>query len=169
MFTSREIELIRTSWAAVRPDADRVAALFYEQLFEIDPALRAFFRDDLSMQGRELTGALQSLVDGLAKPVAQVAPLRRLGARHVHYGVRDEHYVSVGTALLRTVGKGLGDRFTKEIEDAWIVLYTTVASIMKSGARATGIEALAARQAARVAKVAPDVFPKCIRMHSYRA
>jgi len=162
MFTAREIELIRTSWAAAQSDADRFIRLFYEHLCEIDPMLRALFTTDPATQGRELTGALQSLVDGLVKPVAQVAPLRRLGARHVHYGAKDRHYLSVGTALRGALAKILGERFTADVEDAWIIFYATVTSIMRSGARATGTEALAARQAAHVARVAPGAFPACI-------
>lgn len=161
MFTTREIELIRTSWAAAQSDVDRFIRLFYEHLFEADPVLRVLFKSDPAPQCRALAGALQSLVDGLTKPVAQVAPLRRLGARHVHYGAKDKHYLSVGTALRGALAKILGDRFTADVEDAWIVFYATVTSIMRSGARATGTEALAARQAARVAKVAPGAFPAC--------
>ncbi len=38
--TPTQIELIRTSWAAVEPTADVAATLFYERLFEMDPAVR---------------------------------------------------------------------------------------------------------------------------------
>lgn len=165
MFTSREIELIRTSWAAVQSDVDRFIRLFYEHLFEIDPVLRTLFTADPATQGRELAGALQTLVDGLAKPVTQVAPLRRLGARHVHYGAKDKHYLSVGTALRRSLAKMLGERFSADVEDAWTAFYATVTSIMRSGARAQGDEALAARQAARVAKAAPGAFGRCVHVH----
>lgn len=165
MFTAREIELIRTSWAAAQCDVDRFIQSFYEDLFEIDPVLRTLMPGDPATQGRELAGALQTLVDGLAQPAARVAPLRRLGARHVHYGAKGKHYLSVGVALRRSLAKILGDRFTAEIEDAWIAFYDTVTSIMRSGARATGTEALAARQAARVAKAAPGAFAGCVHVH----
>ena len=37
--------LIRKSWAQVVPIADQAATLFYQRLFEIDPSVRALFRD----------------------------------------------------------------------------------------------------------------------------
>src|SRR6058998_2012975 len=38
--TPRQIDLIRASWSAVEPIADTAATLFYDHLFELDPAIR---------------------------------------------------------------------------------------------------------------------------------
>ena len=54
-----------------------------------------------------------------------------LGRRHAGYGVTDEHYASVGGALLWTLGQGLGAAFTPEAEEAWAETYWTLASIMQ--------------------------------------
>jgi len=54
-----------------------------------------------------------------------------LGRRHAGYGVTDEHYASVGGALLWTLGQGLGEAFTPEAEEAWAETYWTLATIMK--------------------------------------
>jgi hemoglobin-like flavoprotein len=49
--------------------------------------------------------------------------VRSLGARHVEYGVQDKDYDTVGQALLWTLGKGLGEAFTPEVEVAWSNVY----------------------------------------------
>ena len=53
---------------------------------------------------------------------------------HVGYGVQDSHYDTVGAALLWTLGQGLGDAFTDEVEAAWTKVYTTLATVMKEAA-----------------------------------
>lgn len=64
----------------------------------------------------------------------QLLPVvRSLGTRHVSYGVRDKDYDTVGQALLWTLGKGLGEAFTPEVEAAWSNVYSTLASAMQSG------------------------------------
>ena len=53
-----------------------------------------------------------------------------LGRRHVGYGLKAQHYVLVGSALLWTLEKALGEAFTSEVKDAWasayILLWTTM-------------------------------------------
>lgn len=39
----------------------------------------------------------------------------------------------VGAALLDTLDKGLGEKFTSEVKEAWTVVYGIVADTMKAG------------------------------------
>ena len=48
--------------------------------------------------------------------------------------MKDEHYDTVGAALLWTLGQGLGDGFTPEVSEAWTEAYTLLASTMKTAA-----------------------------------
>ena len=57
-----------------------------------------------------------------------------MGRRHAGYGVRDEHYVIVASALLWTLEQGLGSAFTDEVRDSWLAMYDVVTSAMKQGA-----------------------------------
>jgi hemoglobin-like flavoprotein len=54
----------------------------------------------------------------------------------VNYGVVDSHYDTVGAALLWTLKQGLGEAFTPQVEQAWAEVYQTLASTMKSVAKA---------------------------------
>jgi len=134
--TSHQIKLIRESFALVAPAADAVAAAFYARLFELDPSLRSLFPASLAEQGRKLMQILGAAVGMLDRPQALVPALESLGRRHAGYGVRDEHYETVGAALLWTLEQGLGARFTAEVRDAWVTLYQTVASTMQAAAKA---------------------------------
>jgi hemoglobin-like flavoprotein len=62
--------------------------------------------------------------------------VKDLGRRHEGYGVKEEHYESVGAALLWTLGQGLGEEFTPEVEQAWAETYGTLTALMKDGAAA---------------------------------
>ncbi len=129
--------LVQSSFAKVAPIADQAADLFYDRLFTLDPSLRPLFKPDMREQKRALMGMLAVAVAGLDRLEALVPAVRQLGARHAGYGVKDEHYATVGSALIWTLEQGLGDDFTPETRDAWLAVYTVLAETMKDAARTT--------------------------------
>jgi hemoglobin-like flavoprotein len=128
------IALVESTFAQVKPIAPVAAELFYNRLFEIDPAVRALFPTDMKEQGAKLMTMIGAAVAGLRNLEALVPVVESLGKRHVAYGVTDAHYDTVGAALLWTLEKGLGDAFTPEVRDAWTETYTLLATVMKKGA-----------------------------------
>jgi hemoglobin-like flavoprotein len=133
--TPIHIDLIRTSWASVEPIADVAASLFYERLFERDPAVRRLFRKtDMAAQKKNLMQTLTVVVKGIDRLDDLVPAVQALGRRHAGYGVRPEHYDLVGAALLWTLGQGLGDAFTDDVRDAWAEAYGTLAAVMIAAA-----------------------------------
>ncbi len=135
--TEEQIALVQANWAKVAPSADSVAALFYGRLFEIAPEVKPLFKGDMTEQGRKLTQMLSVAVNGLNNLDKLVPAVQDMGVRHIDYGVKDEHYDSVGAALLWTLGQGLGEDFTPEAEEAWTITYTTLATVMKDAAAAS--------------------------------
>ncbi len=134
--TPIDIDRIRTSWAAVEPIADSAAGLFYGRLFELDPAIeRLFRRTDMPAQRKVLMQTLTVVVKSLDKLDQIVPAVQALGRRHAGYGVREEHYATVGAALLWTLERGLGDAFTPDVRDAWADAYAILASVMIEAAR----------------------------------
>jgi methyl-accepting chemotaxis protein len=129
--TREEIAIIRADWRAVLTIADLAATLFYKKLFELDPSVRALFRDDLTEQKKKLVTMLTIAVDKLDDPGVLEPIVRRLGRRHVRYGVRPEHYQTVGAALISTLREGLGDGFDSAHEAAWIKVYGVLAQWMR--------------------------------------
>jgi len=129
--TPRQIDLIRTSWSAVEPISDAAARLFYDRLFESDPAIkRLFAKTDMQAQRGILMQTLALLVSSLDDFERVVPVLEALGRVHAGYGVRERHYDTVEAALLWALDRGLGEAFDDETADAWATAYSAVASVM---------------------------------------
>lgn len=62
--------------------------------------------------------------------------MQKLGARHVQYGTKPEHYDTVGAALLKTLAIGLDKEFTAAVKKAWTAVYKTLATTMIEAAEA---------------------------------
>jgi hemoglobin-like flavoprotein len=136
MVTREQVTLVQESFAKIAPIADDAAQLFYRRLFEIDPRLEAMFRGDMADQRRKLMQMLTAAVKGLDRLEQLVPVVEDLGRRHATYGVADEHYDTVGAALLWTLEKGLGPAFTPDTKEAWATVYGVLASTMKHAAKA---------------------------------
>jgi len=133
--TPEQIRLIRQSWQKISPIADTAATLFYQRLFELDPSLRALFPENLANQRAKLMNMLAVVVNNLDALRPLIPTIQALGRRHVNYGVRAEHYATVGAALLWALGQGLGEDFSDEVQEAWTVAYGVLSSTMCEAAR----------------------------------
>jgi hemoglobin-like flavoprotein len=127
--------LVRESWARFEPIAVQSARFFYDKLFELDPeASRMFAKTDMEAQGRKVMQMLAEIVRNLGHPEELVPEVADLARRHVHYGVRDSQYDSLGTALLWTLERGLGPAYTPEVRDAWTEAYLLLSTVMRRAA-----------------------------------
>ncbi len=133
--TPRQIEVIRSNFVSLETKS-RVAALaFYQRLFTLDPALRPLFKADIEAQAEKLMTLLRTAVE-LADQAAALQPiLEALGRRHVGYGVRPEHYRTVGQALLWALGTTLGAEFNADAQASWTALYQQIADSMLGAGR----------------------------------
>ena len=134
--TTTTITLVQDSFERILPISDTAADLFYAKLFALDPSLKHLFKGDMTEQGRKLMNMLGLAVNGLNNLEKLVPAVQHLGRSHAGYGVTDEHYNTVATALLWTLEKGLGEHFTPEVNAAWVEVYTLLANTMKDAARA---------------------------------
>lgn len=132
--TPEQVALVQSSFAKVVPIKEQAASLFYGKLFELDPALRPLFREDITIQGQKLMASLAAAVAALKAPETIVPVLRDMGVRHARYGVQEKDYDTVGTALLWTLEKGLGAGFTPAVRNAWVATYALVSTVMKDAA-----------------------------------
>lgn len=133
--THEQITLVQQSFARIKSDADMIATRFYSKLFLLDPSLHHLFPVDITEQGRKLVTMLAFVVQGLKNPSTLLPHVEKLGERHHLYGVKDEHYDTVGAALLWTLEKELGADFTADIHKAWVAAYTLLAQTMMNAAR----------------------------------
>ncbi len=129
------IQLVKESFDLVEPIAPAAAALFYKNLFALDPSLESLFMSNMVAQGEKLTQMMGVAVDKLDEPDVLMPVLRSLGRRHADYGVREEHYDTVGCALLATLEQGIGVAYTPEVHEAWVDVYGVLSGTMKEAAR----------------------------------
>jgi len=132
--TPRQVELVQASFAKVAPIADAAAEIFYNRLFELDPSLRSMFKSDMKQQGKKLMDSLKMVVANLRNLDRIIPGVKAMAVRHTSYGVKNEHYATVGSALIDTLEKGLGAEFTDEVRTAWLAAYTALATTMQAAA-----------------------------------
>jgi nitric oxide dioxygenase len=132
--TPEQIGLVQQSFAKVGPISEQAAVLFYDRLFEIAPQVKAMFPADMREQRKKLMATLAVVVGGLTDLPSVLPAASALAKRHVGYGAKAEHYPVVGSALLWTLEKGLGEGWTPEVAEAWTAAYATLSGFMISQA-----------------------------------
>lgn len=133
--TPSQIATVRRTWHRVRPMSDRVAAVFYERLFELDPSSRALFGGiDLRQHGRRLTDALNDVLELLDQPEELLEAVGDAGRRHGSRGISWRHYGMAADALFTALECCLGSAFTADVRAAWSVAYWVTARAMQRAA-----------------------------------
>lgn len=94
-------------------------------------------------------------VNGLNHIEDLVPAVQDLGRGHAGYGVQEQHYATVGGALLDTLETALGDSFTPEIKAAWGSVYGVLSSTMIEAAKYTGNDQQAVAWANTLGDFAP--------------
>jgi methyl-accepting chemotaxis protein len=131
-----DLETLETTFDLVAPRGDELMDIFYARLFAAAPAVRPLFDGtDLDRQKGMLLSTLVLLRRSLRNLDAIVPTLRGLGARHVAYGARPEHYIVVGEVLIASLAEVAGDAWRPEHELAWAAAFAVIADAMLSGAR----------------------------------
>lgn len=131
---SLNVSLLEQSFARVRPNATAFGADFYDTLFAAEPAARAMFAGtDMKTQQKKLMDSIVLVIENLENGDVLANALRGLGARHVKFGVRAEHFPLVGAALLQTFAKHLGPHWTPEVNRAWADAYGAISALMTEG------------------------------------
>ena len=129
--TSRQIELVRHSWARVTAiDGVAFGIGFYNRLFEIAPDIEPMFKRPALEQSRKLTTILDHVIEKLDALDDIVENIVKLAQRHETYGVKPEHYTLVGEALLWTLEWELGDEWNDDLKFAWTMCYVTISTAM---------------------------------------
>ncbi|GLR88999.1 hemoglobin [Bradyrhizobium iriomotense] len=132
--TPEQINLVQQSFAKVAPISEAAAVLFYDRLFEVAPSVKAMFPADMTEQRKKLMATLTVVVNGLTNLDSILPAASALAQRHVAYGAKPEHYPVVGSTLLWTLEKGLGEAWTPDVAAAWTAAYGLLSNFMISEA-----------------------------------
>jgi len=134
--TEREKHIVSETFPLIREIAIPVSLLFYGRLFDIDPSLRQMFKIDMKEQSKKFVAMLDAIVESIDDWERIVPVLRELGRRHVAYGVKEQHYNALCSALVWAFGQALQPGFDAEVRSAWTAVIHAVNEQMKIGASA---------------------------------
>jgi len=166
--TSNMMTTVQMSWVHVKKlGTDKVGETFYKKFFVLVPeskelfpiSVRARYRDWTSAEEEDendlnnspalrklwakVIDAVGSAVAGLHDPNKLVPMLQQLGMRHFGYGMRTEYFQMAAKILIEVLSEGLGDKFTKDVEQAWVTVYSFMTATMISGIQTAENEAKA--------------------------
>ena len=125
-----EIRLVRESLPMVRERLAPASETFYENLFTVEPELRALFRSDLQSQGMRFMSTLATIADLLDAPAELASEIAHLATAHAGVGVRAAHFAPMGIGLMVTLAETLGEDYTPELQAAWHAAYDHFAALM---------------------------------------
>jgi hemoglobin-like flavoprotein len=135
MMTKEQISLVKKTWSIFREiDPVLIGDVFYSKLFFDMPYLEKLFHTPKEEQSRKLIEMLSVIVSRLDNLQELTEEIKQLAIRHVQYGVKEQHYKAVGTALLWTLQQGLGKDWDEEVQDAWASCFNILSNTMINAA-----------------------------------
>jgi len=140
---SLDLEALETSFDLVAPRGDELMDEFYLRLFAAEPEVQSLYPRDMKKQKAMFLGALVLLRKSLRDLDKIVPALRAMGARHVAYGARPEHYATAGGILIEAMAVIAGPDWKPEYERAWSAAFDVVAGTMLAGAAEAELAAVA--------------------------
>jgi hemoglobin-like flavoprotein len=132
--TPEQIALVQQSVEGLAARSDEMTRLFYANLFELDPPMRALFPTDMFEQRVKFFTELLEIARAINDLDRFVARGAELGRQHHGYGVRSVDFRFGGEALIAALAELLGDDLTAELETAWRTAYHLVSEVMLGGA-----------------------------------
>jgi hemoglobin-like flavoprotein len=133
--TAQQAQAVQLSWEYIIMNVDDAGLLFYDRLFQSNPELKPLFKGNMEEQAQKLVDLITFAVSKLNNLGEIVDDVKALGKRHKGYNVTPEHYNMVAVVLLWTLEQGLGNQWTEELKEAWVQVYTTLASVMIGAAQ----------------------------------
>jgi NAD(P)H-flavin reductase/hemoglobin-like flavoprotein len=127
--------LIQESFALVEESSEKVAGHFYALLFLEDPSLRNMFPPMMDGQRDRLLGALVRVVHQVHDPGSLVDYLSQLGRDHRKFGVKPEHYETVGRCLVAAMKRFARPGWTPAMDESWSAAFSFIADTMISAAQ----------------------------------
>jgi hemoglobin-like flavoprotein len=133
--TPEQTELIRRSFDAIWPVRRNFVNMFYQRFFELAPDARDLFPRDMERQQLKLMDMIAAIVGALDEREMFRSLITHTGRQHAHYGVRPTHFTAFGDALISTLERQFGAKFTPELRSAWMMLYDSVQAEMIRAAK----------------------------------
>ena len=126
--SQRQKALVRRSFRRIASRHQTTAQGFFDRLFSLDPETERLFPAELAPLQRKFMDMLALLVNALDEPKRFSETARKLGKRHLGYGVQPHHYATARQALLWSLEQTMDDHFTAPVREAWLAFYDAIAA-----------------------------------------
>ena len=120
--------LVRRSFRRIAIRHQTTAQGFFDRLFALDPETEGLFPAEIVTIQRKFMDMLALLINALDEPGRFAELARKLGKRHLGYGVQPHHYESARQALLWSLEQSMGDAFSAPVREAWLAFYDALAA-----------------------------------------
>jgi hemoglobin-like flavoprotein len=127
---------LQNHYAAVSGRSEALVERFYSTIFAKHPELRGMFPADMARQREHLATALAVIARNYAQLELLEEPLMEMGARHLAYGARPEHYGIIRDAMLEALAWVQPELWTADVAEAWRTAIERVSISMLRGAAA---------------------------------
>lgn len=126
--------LIKASVPILESSGLDLTKAFYDSMLSGNPEVRPFFNDTNQItykQPKVLAFALLNYAKNIDDLTPLTAFVKQIVTKHVGLQVRAEHYPVVGSHLIQTMGKLLGEKIaTPEFVEAWSIAYGNLAQLL---------------------------------------
>ncbi|XP_076902151.1 anaerobic nitrite reductase HB2-like [Bidens hawaiensis] len=146
-FSEKQEELVKESWEIMKEDIPALSLHFFAQVLEIAPAAKALFsflkdEDEIPQNNSKLKAHAVKVFKMTCESAIQLrekgevvvsdSTLKYLGSVHLQKGVVGPHFEVVKEALLRTVEKGVAEKWSEEMKGAWSEAYDQLAAAIQA-------------------------------------
>jgi hemoglobin-like flavoprotein len=126
-----DTQLIKQSFALMKPHADRIVKRAYSKLETAHPNIFAMFSQaDMTRQYTALIRALAFVTYNIEDRERTMEFLHELGNRHRAYGVPPEYYRPFVDTLLDSMRDSLGPAFDGKMRDVWVEIMGIITAAM---------------------------------------
>lgn len=134
------VDLLRSSFAAVAPQADDLAQAFYGRLLGTFPQVRPLFAEtDFASQRKKLMQSVAAVVSLVDRPDELGPVLEQLGRSHNGYGVAPHMYDYVTFSMLASLADAVGDDWNEELASTWEDALRAVSQAMIEAQQQQGV------------------------------
>ncbi len=128
--TPAQVELVKDGFQTIYQDKQDFARSFFTYLFQIIPAVRESFPEDMTEQHRKLAETLTFVIYHLHDPAKLHEAATMLAGRHLDAKARQPHFVAGAVALERALDKHMPRRPSREETEAWHQAFLLVTDMM---------------------------------------
>ena len=138
--SDEQIKHVSESWELIKESgSEKVGLIVFKRLFEKAPEtfnLFGSFKDITDWENsrayhhhcRTVVNLLGYFVKVLSNEELVERNADYMGMRHCYFKISPRHFEILGQELIKTFEEMLGDKFTPQAKEAWIVTYTIIST-----------------------------------------